>query len=83
MLAEVTNVTNQPDNIYSQLANSELPFPTIDLSDGTKVRLDQAAYGKYRQSSTATTARKCSTPIGHLLGIPGDVRRDTDHSGSG
>jgi oligoendopeptidase F len=50
VLAQAGNVLNQPDAIYSQLANGELPFPTITLSDGTKVRLDQAAYTKYRQS---------------------------------
>jgi oligoendopeptidase F len=50
VLAEAGNVLNQPNAIYSQLANGELPFPEITLSDGTKVRLDQAAYTKYRQS---------------------------------
>jgi oligoendopeptidase F len=50
VLAEAGNVLNQPNTIYSQLANGELPFPEITLSDGKKVRLDQAAYNKYRQS---------------------------------
>lgn len=50
VLAEAGNVLNQPNAIYSQLANGELPFPEITLSNGEKVRLDQAAYNKYRQS---------------------------------
>ncbi len=50
VIAEAGNVLNQPNTIYSQLANGELPFPTVTLSDGTKIRLDQAAYTKYRQS---------------------------------
>ncbi len=58
VLAEVSNVTNQPDNIYSQLANGELPFPTITLSDGQKVRLDQAAYTEYRQSLNRDDRKK-------------------------
>jgi oligoendopeptidase F len=31
--------------------NAELPWPTVKLSDGEEVRLDDAAYTKYRQSA--------------------------------
>ncbi len=52
VLAAAGNVLAQPDNVYSQLASGELPFPAITLSDGTKIdRLDQAAYAKWRQSA--------------------------------
>jgi len=52
VMASVSNVLAQPDTIYSQLSNGELPFPSAVLSDGTKVeRLDQAHYAKYRQSA--------------------------------
>jgi len=51
VMAAATNVLIQPNNIYSQLSNGEVPFPSVTLSDGTKVdRLDQAAYAKYRQA---------------------------------
>ncbi len=51
VIAATGDVLSQPDNIYSQLSNGELPFPSVTLSDGTKIaRLDQAAYTKYRQS---------------------------------
>ena len=51
VMAAAANVLIQPDNVYGQLSNGELPFPSVTLSDGTKVeRLDQAAYAKYRQS---------------------------------
>ena len=51
VMAAAANVLVQPDNIYSQLSNGELPFPSVTLSDGTKIeRLDQSAYEKYRQS---------------------------------
>lgn len=50
VLAEAGNVLGQPDTIYSQLANGELPFKTVKLSTGEEIRLDQAAYGKYRQT---------------------------------
>ncbi|MDX1380030.1 MAG: M3 family oligoendopeptidase, partial [Xanthomonadales bacterium] len=35
-------------NTYRTLSNADMPWPTITLSDGTEVRLDQAAYTKYR-----------------------------------
>jgi len=51
VMAAASNVLIQPNNIYSQLSNGELPFPSITLADGTKVeRLDQATYTKYRQA---------------------------------
>lgn len=51
VLAAAGDVLQQPDSIYGQLANSELPFPTVKLSDGTEVRLDQSGYEKFRQSA--------------------------------
>ena len=51
VLASAGDVLQQPDSIYGQFANSDLPYPMVTLSDGTKVRLDQSAYEKYRQSA--------------------------------
>lgn len=51
VLAAAGDVLRQPNNIYDQLAESELPFPTVTLSDGTMVRLDQTAYSRYRQAA--------------------------------
>jgi oligoendopeptidase F len=48
VLAGSGNVLSQPNNVYQQLADAELPYPTIELSGGRKVRLDQPAYTKYR-----------------------------------
>ncbi|MBU6298357.1 MAG: oligoendopeptidase F family protein [Alphaproteobacteria bacterium] len=58
VMAAAGNVLAQPDNIYSQLSNGELPFPTVTLSDGTKVRLDQSAYTKYRQAPLRADRKK-------------------------
>jgi len=49
VLAASGNVLAQPNDVNQQLADGELPFPTIELSNGQKVHLDQAAYTKYRQ----------------------------------
>jgi oligoendopeptidase F len=51
-------VLNQPDLIYSQLSNGELPFPTVTLSDGSVARLDAAAYIKYRQATNRADRKK-------------------------
>ena len=40
-----------PQEIYSLIANSDIPWPTITLSDGTEQRLDSQGYGKVRGSA--------------------------------
>ena len=50
VLAAAGDILQQPDSVYGQLANSDLPYPMVKLSDGTEVRLDQPAYEQYRQS---------------------------------
>ncbi|MGB8602030.1 MAG: hypothetical protein WCD42_07525, partial [Rhizomicrobium sp.] len=59
VLAAASNVLAQPDNIYSQLANGDLPFPSVTLSDGTKIeRLDQSAYTQLRQAHNREDRKK-------------------------
>ncbi len=48
LLAEAGMLAAAPANVYGILANADMPFPEVVLSDGTRVRLDQAAYTKYR-----------------------------------
>jgi oligoendopeptidase F len=50
VLAAAGDVLQQPDSVYGHLANSELPFPNITLSNGESVRLDQSGYVQHRQS---------------------------------
>jgi oligoendopeptidase F len=50
VLAAAGDVLQQPDSVYHQLANSELPFPTVTLSNGASVLLDQSGYVQHRQS---------------------------------
>ena len=51
ILAAAGSLLAQPDTLHSQLADAELPVPTVTLADGSSVRLDQSAYEKYRQSA--------------------------------
>lgn len=39
-----------PNSIYSMIANSDIPWPTITLSDGTEVTVDSQGYGRARGS---------------------------------
>ncbi|MFI5167044.1 MAG: oligoendopeptidase F [Thermoanaerobaculales bacterium] len=54
LLAQAGLVTPAPATISGILANADLPFPEVTLSDGKKVRLDQAGYSKYRALSSRT-----------------------------
>ncbi len=48
VLASTGLVTDAPASFYQILANADMPWPSIKLSDGTSVLLDQAGYGKWR-----------------------------------
>ena len=41
-------ITDTPVSLYGILANADIPWPTIKLSDGTEARLDQSGYTKWR-----------------------------------
>jgi oligoendopeptidase F len=48
VIAAAGDVTGAPGSIYNTLANAEIEWPTVTLSDGTEARLDQSGYTKYR-----------------------------------
>lgn len=39
-----------PQQVYSLIANSDIPWPTITLADGSEQRIDAQGYGKARSS---------------------------------
>ncbi len=49
VLASAGDILAKPNAIYSVLANGEVAFPTVRLSDGSKVTIEQGTYPKYRQ----------------------------------
>lgn len=51
IVAQFGLATNAGQDIYTMLSNADLPWPTVKLSDGKEVKLDQAAYTKYRASN--------------------------------
>jgi len=48
ILAEAGLMADGPSSIYSVFSNAELPYPEIELSDGTRARLTKAGYSRYR-----------------------------------
>ena len=58
LLASFGPVGSAAGSIYNTFANAEMPWPTITLKDGTEVRLDQAAYNKYRQAPDREDRKK-------------------------
>jgi oligoendopeptidase F len=58
VVAAIGNVIQQPYNIRDQLAHTDLPFPTVTLSSGAAVKLDDSAYTKYRQVDNRDDRRK-------------------------
>ena len=50
ILADAGPLAGSPNNIYTILANADFPYPTITISDGKKIKVDQAGYSELRTS---------------------------------
>jgi oligoendopeptidase F len=48
LLADAGPLAGSASNIYGILANADFPYPTITLSDGRDVKVDQAGYAELR-----------------------------------
>ena len=52
VLAKTGQLLGAPDSIYSILANANMPWPEVTLSDGETFRLSQAGYSAGRQAES-------------------------------
>lgn len=50
VIAGTTALREGPERIFAMLSSSDMSFPSIQLSTGEDIRLDQAAYSRYRAS---------------------------------
>jgi oligoendopeptidase F len=48
LLADAGPLAGNPSNVFNILSNADFPYPTVTLSDGQSVKLDQAAFGALR-----------------------------------
>ena len=51
IIATAGMMESTPYNLYSILTSTDIPWPTVTLSDGTEARLDQAGYTRHRAAS--------------------------------
>lgn len=57
IIAATGLLSDAPETVYAMFANADAPWPTVELSDGTEVRLDQSAFGKHRESGVREDRR--------------------------
>jgi oligoendopeptidase F len=58
LLASFGLIQGTAGSIYRILANSDMPWPTVKLSDGKDARLSQSGYTKARESSNRDDRKK-------------------------
>ncbi len=58
VLAEAGDVLSKPSTTYDIFADAELPFPTVTLSTGEEVKVDQSNYSRYRQAPNREDRKK-------------------------
>ncbi len=51
VIAAAGNLTHAPLTTYRTLANADIPWPTVTLSDGSEARLDQSGYSRHRAAA--------------------------------
>jgi oligoendopeptidase F len=51
ILADAGPMAGSAGNIFGILSNADFPYPTIKLTDGKEVKVDQAGYGELRASA--------------------------------
>lgn len=58
VLAAGGNVLAQPEAIYEQISDADLPYPTIEFSSGEKARVDKSAFTKWRAAASRADRKK-------------------------
>lgn len=51
VLSLFSQPADAPSSIYNMLANSDIPFPTIELSTGESARMDSQGYDRWRAAA--------------------------------
>lgn len=68
ILAQASSISSSPYSIFNVFTNSELPYPEVTLSDGTKAQLNQAGYAKYRAVANAADRKLVFDAYWNTLG---------------
>jgi len=57
-LAYFSQTFAAPGNIYSMVANSDIPWPEVEFSSGEKARIDAQGYSRFRSSAVREDRKK-------------------------
>jgi oligoendopeptidase F len=68
ILADAAPLAGSASNIYGILANADFPYPTIKLSDGRMVKVDQAGYSELRTSANREDRKAAMSSFFGALG---------------
>ncbi len=58
ILADAAPLAGSPSSIYNILTNADFPYPTVTLSDGREVKVNQADFSAYRASANRAGPRR-------------------------
>ena len=68
ILADVQPLAGSASNIYGILSNADFPYPTITLSTGRKLKVDQSGYGEVRTLANRADRQKGMSAFFGALG---------------
>ena len=68
LLADVGPLAGSPSETFGILANADFPYPTVTLSDGKAVKLDQAAFAQLRALPNRADREKVMSSFFGALG---------------
>jgi oligoendopeptidase F len=68
LLASVTPVTSVPSTTSGLFLNAEFPYPTVTLSDGRTVKVDQQNFARLRQSPNRADREKAMSSFFGAMG---------------
>ena len=68
LLADAGPLAGNPSSLYNILSNADFPFPTVTLSTGKNVKLDQAAFGELRALPNRADRQKVMSAFFTALG---------------
>src|SRR5688572_1868236 len=70
ILADAAPLAGSASNIYGILANADFPYPTITVSNGRSMKVDQSGYGELRTSANREDRKAAmSSFFGALVGF--------------
>jgi oligoendopeptidase F len=68
LLANAGVMSTTPSDVYGILSNADFPYPSIQLSDGKTVKLDQAGYADLRALPNRADREKVMSTFFNALG---------------